>query len=53
MKKKKDPKEIFKKFLHIGVVVRDLERTLNILTNVLGIGPVSYTHLTLPTILLV
>jgi catechol 2,3-dioxygenase-like lactoylglutathione lyase family enzyme len=39
MKKKKDPKEIFKKFLHIGVVVRDLEKTLNILTNVLGIGP--------------
>ena len=39
MKSKKDPKEIFKKFLHVGVVVRDLERTLNTLTNVFGIGP--------------
>jgi len=39
VKSKKDPKEIFKKFLHVGVVVRDLERTLNTLTNVFGIGP--------------
>jgi len=39
MKSKKDPKEIFKKFLHIGIVVKDLERTLDTLTNVFGIGP--------------
>ena len=39
MKRKKDPKEIFKKFLHVGVVVKDLERTLDTLTNVFGIGP--------------
>ena len=39
MKSKKDPKKIFKKFLHVGVVVRDLERTLNTLTNAFGIGP--------------
>jgi len=39
MKSKKGPKEIFKKFLHIGVVVKDLEKTLDTLTNVFGIGP--------------
>jgi len=39
VKRKKDPKEIFKKFLHVGVVVKDLERTLDTLTNVFGIGP--------------
>jgi len=39
MKSKKDPKKIFKKFLHVGVVVRDLERTLNTLTNVFDVGP--------------
>lgn len=39
MKRKKDPKKIFKKFWHVGVVVKDLERTLDTLTNVFGIGP--------------
>jgi len=39
VKRKKDPKEIFKKFLHVGVVVKDLERTLDTLTDVFGIGP--------------
>ena len=39
MERIKDPKEIFKKFLHVGVVVKDLERTLDTLTNVFGIGP--------------
>ena len=39
MERRKDPKEIFKKFLHVGVVVKDLERTLDTLTNVFGIGP--------------
>jgi len=39
VKSKKDSKEIFKKFLHIGVVVKDLERTLDTLTNIFGIGP--------------
>lgn len=38
-KSKKSPKKIFKKFLHVGVVVRDLDRTLNTLTKVFGIGP--------------
>jgi len=39
MKNKKNPKEIFKKFLHVGIVVRDLDKTLNNLTNIFGIGP--------------
>ena len=39
MKRKKDPKEIFKRFWHVGVVVKDLKRTLDTLTNVFGIGP--------------
>jgi hypothetical protein len=39
MKREKDPKKIFKKFCHVGVVVKDLGRTLDTLTNVFGIGP--------------
>jgi hypothetical protein len=38
-----DPKEMFRNFVQIGVVVRDLDRTVQALSGLFGLGPFRYT----------